>query len=142
MDLTCTQQPGYHYVAMEPDVIQSFTHNGVQFDLMVAKLVKPGEDILATLTPEKVDLWHMSTGVGGEAGELVDAIKKYVVYNKALDRANVIEELGDLEFYMERIRQNIGVTREQTLAACIDKLGVRYKDGYSDKAAQERADKQ
>jgi NTP pyrophosphatase (non-canonical NTP hydrolase) len=83
----------------------------------------------------------MGTGVSGEAGELLDAIKKYVVYNKPIDLENVIEELGDLEFYMEKIRQNLGITREQTLVANIEKLGKRYANGYSDKAAQERADK-
>lgn len=109
--------------------------------LMVSRLVKPGEDILATLTPEKVDLWHMSTGVVGEAGELSEAVKKHVAYGKKIDFDNVMEELGDLEFYMQGIRQNMNITREQTLIANIQKLSVRYHAGYSDKAAQERADK-
>lgn len=38
----------------------------------------------------------MATGVSGEAGELLDAVKKSVVYKKPLDRENVVEELGDL----------------------------------------------
>lgn len=109
---------------------------------MVAVLVKPGEDIISSLTPEKADLWHMATGVAGEAGELLDAVKKHVIYNKPIDIENVIEELGDLEFYMEGVRQNLGITREQTIEQNIAKLSVRYHGlTYSDQKAQDRADK-
>ncbi len=84
----------------------------------------------------------MAIGISGEAGELLDAIKKQVIYRKPLDRENVLEELGDLEFYMEGIRQGLGITREQCLAANIAKLGKRYEGmRYTDTAAQERADK-
>ena len=109
---------------------------------MVKALLKPGSDIRDSLTPGEANLWHLATGVVGEAGELIDAVKKHVIYNKPLDIENVIEELGDIEFYMEGLRQEVGVTREQCLQANIDKLGVRYKGlTYSDKSAQDRADK-
>lgn len=125
---------------------ETFGHKGVFFGEMVASLVKPGEDIIATLTPEKMDLLHMAVGMAGEVGELVDAIKKYVVYNKPIDFENVVEESGDVEFYHERIRQLVRFSREAALTSCIEKLKTgekaRYKAGYSDKAAQERADKQ
>lgn len=110
---------------------------------LVSALVKPGAGITASLTPEKADLWHAVTGIVGEAGELIDAIKKHVVYNKPLDRENVIEELGDLEFYMEQLRQRLGITREECLEANITKLLTRYEGmKYSDQAAQARKDKE
>ncbi len=109
---------------------------------MVARLAKPGEAILAVMTPRGADLLHGAVGVSGEAGELLDAVKKHVVYNKGLDRENIVEELGDMEFYMEMVRRNIGISREETLAANIKKLGKRYAAGYSDAAAQARADKE
>lgn len=116
---------------------------GIVFSDMVAKLVKDGALIKAELTPDQADLLHMAVGVSGEAGELLDAIKRYTIYQKDLDLENVIEELGDLEFYMERIRQLTGVTREQTILANIQKLGKRYSAGkYSNEQAQQRADKQ
>jgi NTP pyrophosphatase (non-canonical NTP hydrolase) len=115
--------------------------------VMVAALVKPGADILATLTPHSCNVLHMAVGISGEAGELLDAIKKAVVYNKPLDRENVIEELGDLEFYMEGLRQALNITRIETLIANEAKLlsgeKARYKLGaYTDKQAQDRADKE
>ncbi|WP_354734567.1 nucleoside triphosphate pyrophosphohydrolase family protein [Acinetobacter nosocomialis] len=112
------------------------------FSEMVTALVKKGQDILNEMTEEQADLLHMGVGVSGESGELLDAIKKHTIYGKPLDRENVIEELGDLEFYMERIRQIIDVTRDETIAANIAKLGKRYSNGtYSNEQAQARADK-
>jgi hypothetical protein len=64
------------------------------------------------------------------------------VYGKPLDRGNVLEELGDLEFYMEGLRQGIQATREEVLRHNMAKLSKRYSSGsYSDAQAQERADK-
>ena len=114
----------------------------VDYSIFVSRLLKSGQDILSSLTPEKCNQWHLATGVSGEAGELSDAFKKYIVYNKSLDRKNVIEELGDLEFFMEAIRQSIGATRDEVIEANYQKLSVRYNEGYSDLAAQFRADKQ
>jgi NTP pyrophosphatase (non-canonical NTP hydrolase) len=109
---------------------------------MVAGLKKPGEDILKSLTPEKCDAWHMASCIPGEAGEIFDAVKKYVIYERDIDMVNVIEELGDLEFYMEGLRQNLNITREETIEGNIKKLGKRYNDfKYSNKAAHDRADK-
>lgn len=117
-------------------------NNAITHHELVTALVKPGADIIAELSPEKAHTLHMAVGIAGEAGELLDAIKKHVIYNKPLDRENVIEELGDLEFYMEGLRQGVGVTREETLVANIAKLSVRYAGlNYSNAAAQARADK-
>lgn len=109
---------------------------------LVAALAKDGDTIARELTGHDAHLVHMAIGISGEAGELLDAIKKATIYRKPLDMANVIEELGDLEFYMEGLRQRLDVTREQTLHANILKLSKRYAGlSYSDTAAQARADK-
>lgn len=114
----------------------------IVFEEMVEALAKDGEVIANELTGEDAHLIHMVMGVSGEAGELLDAIKKAVIYRKPLDRVNVVEELGDLEFYLQDLRRALGITREETLEANIAKLGKRYANGYSDKSAQTRADKQ
>lgn len=114
----------------------------VQYDIMVKSLLKSGKDIQASLTASTANLVHLALGISDEAGEVLSAIKKTAIYNKPLDRDNIIEELGDLEFYMEGLRQAIGVTREEVIEANVQKLGKRYSSGkYSDKQAQDRADK-
>jgi len=109
---------------------------------MVAVLAKDGGEILESLDAGKCHMLHMIMGVSGEVGELLDAIKKHIAYNKTLDMQNVIEELGDIEFYLEGLRQGLGISREHTLQENIAKLGTRYNGfKYSDEAAQTRADK-
>ncbi len=115
--------------------------NAETYGEFVAALVKPGEHIKNEITPDEANMLHLSVGISGESGELLDCIKKHVIYKKPLDRANAIEELGDLEFYMEGLRQAIGVTRDATIEANVSKLMLRYKRGYTNKAAQERSDK-
>lgn len=117
--------------------------NELMHQQMVATLFKPGKEILDTLTPLRCEVLHAAVGVSGESGELLDAIKKWIFYNKTVDRENVVEELGDLEFYMEAIRSKMGISREETLKHNMEKLAERYKKyQYSDQAAIERADKQ
>lgn len=114
-----------------------------EYPNMVAKLIKPGAQIRATLTDTDASLLHSALGICGEAGELADAIKKAVIYCKPLDRENVVEELGDLEFYLEDLRQRLGITRKETLIHNWQKLAKRYQGHqYSDQQAQDRADKQ
>lgn len=115
----------------------------LEHQMMVATLFKPGKEILDTLTPLRCEVLHAAVGVSGESGELLDAVKKWIFYNKTVDRENVVEELGDLEFYMEAIRSKMGISREETLKYNMEKLAERYKKyQYSDQAAIERADKQ
>ena len=114
--------------------------------IMVANLLKSGEDILDSLTPRGCDQLHAVIGIAGEAGELLDGIKKATIYRKPINIENITEELGDLEFYIEALRQCTGITREETLKHNLNKLlkgdKARYKKGtYSDQAAVERQDK-
>jgi NTP pyrophosphatase (non-canonical NTP hydrolase) len=116
--------------------------NKVLYAEMVRVLAKSGTAIKKSLTPIDCHTLHMAVGISGESGELLDAIKKAVIYRKELDRANVVEELGDLEFYMEGLRQGLLITREETLAANVVKLSKRYEGlKYTDKSAITRADK-
>lgn len=119
--------------------------NQDEYGLMVQELAKAPHLIRATLTDEIMDLLHGAVGISGEAGELLDAVKKLAMYNKPLTDAvkeNIVEELGDLEFFMEMIRRRLLITRASTLTHNFNKLTKkRYPSGYSDMAAQERADK-
>lgn len=118
------------------------TDLGYEHAALVRRLKKHGGEIELTLNPDRVDLWHAATGVVGEAGELIDAVKKHIVHNQPLDIENVVEELGDIEYYLEQVRQRLDIDRESTLLANITKLTARYGAGtYSDAQAQARADK-
>ena len=108
---------------------------------LVRQLAKPGEEIIDDLTPTQAFALHMAIGVSGEAGELLDAIKKFAIYQKPLDLENVVEELGDIEFYLQGIRQAFCIDREYVLQQNIEKLRKRYGETYTNAAAQRRTDK-
>lgn len=117
-------------------------NNTPQHPELVARLVKPGDQIASTITPAHAHLLHMVLGIAGEVGELVDAVKKHIIYERPMDRANVIEELGDLEFYLEGLRQGLSLSRDMILLHNHRKLSARYSSGtYSNAEAHLRADK-
>lgn len=106
----------------------------IRYDIFVKKLFKPQS--------EELMLAHAAMGITGEAGELCDAIKKHIIYGRDLDINNVIEELGDLRFYMQALMNLVGISEQQILQHNALKLSIRYEDlEYSDAKANERADK-
>jgi NTP pyrophosphatase (non-canonical NTP hydrolase) len=114
----------------------------MNYNEFVKKLLKSGDQIKSEITPAECHLIHMVLGLSGEAGELLDAVKKSTIYRKPLDMENVLEELGDIEFFLEGFRQAVGLTRARCIEMNIAKLQARYhKLSYSDSQAQERADK-
>jgi len=114
----------------------------IKHSQIVECLAKSGATIADELSPQDAHLLHMGIGVCGEAGELIDAIKKGAIYRKEYDVENIIEEIGDIEFYLEGIRNQLNITRDQTLKANIKKLTKRYESlSYKDSSAQNRADK-
>lgn len=112
-----------------------------EYSKFVDSCIKPGQQIKDSLSPEQTHLLHMAVGISGEAGELLDAIKKHTIYQKPLDVENVVEELGDLIFYMQGIINALQLDGDAIVEANVTKLQKRYAKGYSDQAAQERADK-
>jgi len=93
------------------------------------------------ILPEMYDLLHATLGISGEAGELLDAVKKSFIYNKELDFVNAKEELGDILWYVALACRTLGVSFDEIMQMNIDKLTKRYPEKYTDEAAAERADK-
>lgn len=79
------------------------------------------------------------------AGNIFDAVKKIVIYNKPFDdaaRVKLIEAFTAFEKSMTHVRSLLVFTRAETLEHNYDKLmNKRYPNGYTDEAAQARADK-
>lgn len=55
---------------------------------------------------------HMALGIVGEMGELVDQIKKAYIYGKGVDQVNIVEEVGDVAWYVAGIAQHIPALAE------------------------------
>ena len=94
-----------------------------------------------TIKPEMYDLLHATLGISGEAGELLDAVKKSFIYGKPLDVVNAREELGDLLWYIALAMRSLDVSFEEIMQQNINKLSKRYPEKYTDADAIARADK-
>lgn len=81
---------------------------------------------------------HGVLGLVTESAELADALKKRLAYDKPLDRTNIVEELGDIEWYMQVIRDANGISREEVIEANVRKLESRYPGGWTQERAIER----
>lgn len=112
------------------------------YHMFVMRLAKPGAEIQASTTANDLHIMHMLLGLSGEVGELIDGLKKQIIYGKELDRANIVEEFGDIEFYLQGLRCALLISRDETVSGNMVKLKARYKAGwYSNAAAQSREDK-
>jgi len=81
---------------------------------------------------------HAVMGIVTEAGELMDAVKKTKIYGKELDTVNLIEEAGDLMWYLAILSDDLGVSFEEIWQKNIAKLRKRYPEKYSDELALNR----
>jgi len=133
-------QKGVHAGNYVDTVKKQVIYNKPQsFPAVIERLFFPRAE--KEFTPAQGDLAHMSMGILGEAAEVMAVIQDHIEKEEPLDVDNLIEELGDIEFYLEGLRQAIGVSRQEILDTNIVKLRKRYESGYSDQAAQNRADK-
>lgn len=86
----------------------------VKYSDMVAALKKDGGQILESMTPLKADLLHMAVGEAGEGTELLECFLIPSYSGTTYDRVNAVEELGDLEFYVEGICQPLSIADTYT----------------------------
>ena len=87
---------------------------------------------------EASKLLHYILGVGSEAGELQDQLKKHFIYGKDLDRANLIEESGDVLWYLSRMLVLLDSSLEEAMEKNNAKLKARYGDKFTEHAALNR----
>lgn len=88
------------------------------------------------------DLLHATLGITSEGGEIADTVKKHLAYGKPLNTQNLVEELGDLAWFMTLMMKTLGVSWGQVLSANIAKLETRYPDLTFDAEQATNRDKQ
>ena len=97
-----------------------------------------------TIESTEANLVHAALGVSTEAGKFATSVKRIHRYRKELDlnmRANIVEELGDLMWYIALAASAIEVDLELIANGNILKLMSRFPDNYTNEAAEARADK-
>lgn len=97
--------------------------NFIEYTPLALRTVKPHE--------HKQQMVHALLGLITEVGELTDSVKRHVVYLKPLDKVNLVEEVGDIFWYL-----NLYMT-EARLASVLVDVVVGSMDAEVVKAAVE-----
>lgn len=83
--------------------------------------------------PEKdleKNLVNAALGLSGETGEVADQIKKWKNQGHSLDEDKLIEELGDVMWYIALAADSLGYTLSEIASRNIRKLRIRYPYGF------------
>jgi NTP pyrophosphatase (non-canonical NTP hydrolase) len=91
------------------------------------------------LSPRELMLKN-SLGLAGEAGEVIEHVKKWAWHGRALDVAKVKKELGDVVWYATAIARLLGIPMAEVLRENAEKLEARFPAGYTQEAYAARAD--
>ena len=71
-------------------------------------------------------------GLCGEAGEVADLLKKARFQGHSFNRDKMLEELGDVQWYVALCCEALNVPLEEVMQKNIDKLKARYSgEGFS-----------
>lgn len=98
---------------------------------------------MTTLNPElsqKDTLVNGVMGLCGEAGEVIDLVKKHLHQGHELDREAIKKELGDIAWYLAETAYVLGFSLEEVFQGNIEKLKMRYPEGFSVEASINRAE--
>ena len=98
---------------------------------------------LRTATP------HMSTeerllnavlGISGEAGEVLELVKKARYQGHPLDSYHLAKELGDVVWYIALASDALGISLDRILELNLEKLRKRYPHRFTPDQSMNRKD--
>lgn len=82
------------------------------------------------ITPAQVMISWNAVGLAGEAGEVLELIKKGMFHQQGIDHQKMKKELGDVLWYVAALATDMGLTLEEIMQHNIDKLKARFPDGW------------
>jgi len=85
---------------------------------------------LNTQLDSKDVLINSVMGLCGESGECIDIVKKWLAQGHELNKDKLIDELGDVAWYLAEAATALGVSLESVLQHNVDKLKARYPQGF------------
>ncbi|WP_067923697.1 nucleoside triphosphate pyrophosphohydrolase family protein [Alicyclobacillus shizuokensis] len=81
---------------------------------------------------------NFALGVAGEAGEVVDEVKKLIYHGHPLDKDKMKKELGDVLWYTSQLARAFGIELDDIAITNLEKLKARYPDGFSEERSLHR----
>lgn len=87
--------------------------------------------VARTMNKNDYALANYSMGLAGEAGEVVDILKKHLFHGHELDTLEVVKELGDVMWYVSAIANELQIDLDMVARLNVEKLEKRYPKGFS-----------
>ena len=72
------------------------------------------------------DIIYLALAINGEAGEVAEVVKKAWRDGKEVDKEWLVEELGDVLWYVAVLAHELGVPLSEVMEKNIEKLRKRY----------------
>ena len=79
-------------------------------------------------------------GLNGEAGEVIDILKKHIFQGHKLDTEHIAKELGDCLWYIAVLAKGLGYDLDEIAEINKAKLRKRYPDGFEADKSLHRAE--
>lgn len=86
-------------------------------------------------------LLNGAMGLNGEAGEVIDLLKKHIFQGHDLDKEHIAKELGDCLWYIAIAAKGAGYTLDEIAEMNKEKLRSRYPDGFETEKSLHRQSK-
>ena len=84
-------------------------------------------------------LLNGALGLAGEAGEIADHVKKYLFQDHhLLAEEQIMEELGDVMFYVFMLLQALDASLYEVIEMNMDKINERYPEGFDPNRSMNR----
>lgn len=99
------------------------------------------KDLSKQLNSQYARLDTAINGIAGEAGEVADVWKKIKFQGKELteeSKSDLLEELGDMYWYLAHASMALGVSPEEIIKMNIEKLKKRHPHGFSNAYMQHK----
>jgi NTP pyrophosphatase (non-canonical NTP hydrolase) len=82
----------------------------------------------------------LGLGLAGEAGEVVELLKKNIYHGHFNTKQELIKELGDVMWYIANLCTENNILLEMVLEENIEKLKKRYPNGFTQVDSIKRVD--
>jgi NTP pyrophosphatase (non-canonical NTP hydrolase) len=85
-------------------------------------------------------LSNYAMGLGGEVGEVIEPLKKFLYHGHTLDKQKVADELSDLTWYICALANTLEINLAEALERNVEKLRARYPEGFNTTDSVNRRD--
>jgi len=102
---------------------------GYEYQLLASRTA-PAKPERELTTQEQMLIRHL-LGIAGEAGEMIEHVKKGIYHNHGIEPDKLHKEIGDLLWYIAAICDVMEFNLDEVMRQNILKLAERYPSGFS-----------